>query len=69
LIGAERKHYYNYFYVILIVVASVASLTTVVNIIDGSFALMAIPTMTSALILSPRVRSAARDYFKKMKHG
>jgi len=69
LIGAEKKHYYNYFYVILIVVASVASLTTVVNIIDGSFALMAIPTMTSALILSPKVMSAARDYFRKMKHG
>ena len=69
LIGAERQHYYNYFYVILIVVASVASLTTVVNIIDGSFALMAIPTMTSALILSPKVKSAARDYFRKMKHG
>ena len=69
LIGAERKHYYNYFYVILIVVASVVSLTTVVNIIDGFFALMAIPTMTSALILSPRVMSAARDYFKRMKHG
>ena len=69
LIGAERQHYYNYFYVILIVVAAVASLTTVVNIIDGSFALMAIPTMTSALILSPRVMSAARDYFRKMKHG
>jgi AGCS family alanine or glycine:cation symporter len=69
LIGAERKHYYNYFYVFLIVVASVVSLTTVVNIIDGFFALMAIPTMISSLILAPRVMSAARDYFKRMKNG
>jgi alanine or glycine:cation symporter, AGCS family len=69
LIGANRKHYYNYFYVILIVAASVASLTTVVNIIDGSFALMAIPTMSAALILSPKVMLAAREYFRKMNHG
>lgn len=63
LIGAERKHYYNYFYVVLIVVASVISLDMVVNIIDGMYALMAIPTMTSALILSPKVMNAARKYF------
>lgn len=69
LIGAERKHYYNYFYVILIIVASVVSLTTVVNIIDGFFALMAIPTMISSLLLAPKVMVAARDYFKRMKHG
>ncbi len=69
LIGAERKHYYNYFYVILIVVASVVSLTTVVNIIDGFFALMAIPTMISSLLLAPKVMAAARDYFRRLKHG
>lgn len=69
LIGAERKHYYNYFYVILIVVASVVSLTTVVNIIDGFFALMAIPTMISSLLLAPKVMAAAHDYFKRIKNG
>jgi AGCS family alanine or glycine:cation symporter len=67
LIGAERKHYYNYFYVILIVVASVVSMDMVINIIDGMYALMAIPTMTSSLILAPRVMKAAREYFRKIK--
>ena len=67
LIGAERKQYYNYFYVVLIVVASVISLDMVVNIIDSMYALMAIPTMTSALILAPKVMKAARKYFAAIK--
>jgi AGCS family alanine or glycine:cation symporter len=67
LIGAERKHFYNYFYVILIVVASVVSMDMVINIVDGMYALMAIPTMTSALILSPKVMKAAKKYFEKLK--
>jgi AGCS family alanine or glycine:cation symporter len=66
LIGAERQHYYNYFYVCLIVVAAVISLRTVVNIIDGMYAIMAIPTMVSSLILAPKVMKAAKDYFKRL---
>jgi AGCS family alanine or glycine:cation symporter len=68
LIGAHRKHYYNYFYVILIVVSSVISLNMVVNIIDGMYALMAIPTMVSSLILAPKVMGAARKYFSSLNH-
>ncbi len=67
LIGAHRQHYYNYFYIALIVVSAVVSLDVVVNVIDGMYALMAIPTMTSALILAPRVMAAARDYFNRMQ--
>jgi AGCS family alanine or glycine:cation symporter len=66
LIGAERQHYYNYFYVSLIVVAAVVSLQTVVNIIDGMYALMAIPTMISSLVLAPKVMRAAKDYFSRL---
>ena len=40
-----------------------------INLIDGVFALMAIPTMTATLILSPRVIKAAKDYFKRMKEA
>jgi AGCS family alanine or glycine:cation symporter len=68
LVGAEYKHFYNYFYVSLIIVASVVSLETVVNLIDGMYALMAIPTMISALILAPKVMSAAKDYFRRMQN-
>lgn len=69
LIGAQRKHYYNYFYVALIVVSSVVSLDVVVNLIDGMYALMAIPTMVSALLLSPKVMQAAKRYFADLKNN
>ena len=68
LIGAERQHYYNYFYVTLIVVAAIVSFQTVVNVIDGMYALMAIPTMVSTLILAPKVMRAAKDYFNRLDH-
>ncbi|MDT0676743.1 alanine/glycine:cation symporter family protein [Autumnicola musiva] len=65
LIGAERKHYYNYFYILSILIGATTSLSMMINLIDGFFALMAIPTMISTLILAPRVMKAARIYFKK----
>ena len=65
LIGAERQHIYNYFYVVLMVVAAVVSLDAAISLIDGAFALMAIPTMISTLILAPRVMQATRTYFKE----
>jgi AGCS family alanine or glycine:cation symporter len=37
-----------------------------VGLIDGSFALMAIPTMTSTIILAPKVMLAERIYFAKI---
>jgi AGCS family alanine or glycine:cation symporter len=67
LIGAERKHWYNYFYVVLIVAAAVVSLDMVVNLIDGMYALMAVPTMISSLLLAPKVMKAARAYFSRLK--
>ena len=67
LIGAERQHWYNYFYVGSIIFGSVASIGAVINLIDGMFALMAIPTMISALLLAPKVRGAAKDYFSRIE--
>ena len=69
LIGAERKHYYNYFYVLSIVFGSVASIGAIINIIDGMFAMMAIPTMLSTIILAPKVVAAAKDYFARYNAG
>lgn len=66
LIGAERQHLYNYVIVVMMVVASVLSLDAMVGLIDGAFALMAIPTTVSALLLSPHVMQAARLYFAKL---
>ncbi|MDP5168690.1 MAG: alanine:cation symporter family protein [Bacteroidia bacterium] len=67
LVGAQNQHWYNYFYVASIVFGSVVSITSVINIIDGMFALMAIPTMLSTIMLSPKVASAAKIYFQELK--
>jgi AGCS family alanine or glycine:cation symporter len=46
--------------------SATASISEIINIIDGAYALMAIPTMTSALLLAPKVREAAKDYFARL---
>lgn len=65
LLGAHRQHWYNYFYIFSIWFGSVASINAVISLVDGMFALMAIPTMVSAIYLAPRVRDAAKDYFAR----
>jgi AGCS family alanine or glycine:cation symporter len=69
MFGVKKGNYYNYIYIATIVVGAVASLGFVVSLIDGSFALMAIPTMVSALILAPKVMVATKDYFARYKAG
>ncbi|GHA27993.1 sodium:alanine symporter [Salinimicrobium marinum] len=66
LIGADKKHYYNYFYVLSILLGATTSLSMMINLIDGFFALMAIPTMISTLIMAPRVLKEAKNYFSKL---
>ncbi|AUC81744.1 sodium:alanine symporter family protein [Lacinutrix sp. Bg11-31] len=68
LIGEKNKHYYNYFYILSIILGATTSLALMINLIDGVFALMAIPTMTATLILAPRVVKEAKAYFKRMKN-
>lgn len=68
LIGAKYQKHYIWFYLILVVISSVVSLNLVVNLIDIMYALMAIPTMTSALLLAPKVRAAAKTYFAQNPH-
>jgi len=65
LAGVEIAKSYRYFYTALIVAGSVGSLEAVIALIDGMYALMAIPTMVSALLLAPRVMTAARLYFQR----
>ena len=63
MVGEHRKHYYNYIYVLTIVVGAVVSIGTVESLISGSFALMAIPTMLSTIYLAPMVMQKAKEYF------
>lgn len=67
--GAHNKHYYNYFYIFTIFVGSITTIDMVINLIDGMFALMAIPTMTATILLAPKVMEATKDYFARKKRG
>lgn len=68
LIGAKRKHYYNYLYIASIVLAATTKFDAMINFIDGVFALMAIPTMLATIILTPKVIEASKKYFSKLKN-
>jgi len=66
LIGAQRQHYYTPCYIVLIVVGAVVSLDVVNGLLVGVYAVMAIPTMVSTLLLAPRVNRAAKKYFAQL---
>jgi AGCS family alanine or glycine:cation symporter len=66
LFGAKNKHYYNYFYILSIILGAVTPLSMMLNLIDGTFALMAIPTMTATIILAPKVIAEFKGYIKRM---
>lgn len=66
LFGAKNKHLYNYFYIGSIILGATTSLSAMLNLIDGAFALMAIPTMTATLLMSGRVMKAAKKYFSEL---
>ncbi len=67
LFGANSKFYYRIFYVLTLVLGSVLSLDLAVNIVDAMFALMAFPTMISALYLAPNINKEANRYFASIK--
>ncbi len=64
--GTRFQQLYNYFYLISIIVGATASLHFIINLIDGVFAMMAIPTVISAILLSPKVRKASIKYFSRL---
>ena len=67
LFGANSKFYYRIFYVLTLVLGSVLSLDLAVNIVDAMFALMAFPTMISALYLAPNINKEANKYFASIE--
>lgn len=67
LIGAKKKHYYNYLYISSIVLAATTEFEAMINLIDGVFALMAIPTMVATIILAPRVVKELKAYINRLK--
>jgi AGCS family alanine or glycine:cation symporter len=65
IFGKTVEKIYRQFYLLLIIVGAVASLSVVINFLTFMYALMAIPTMISTLLLSPKVREATKVYVKK----
>ena len=66
LFGTKRKLIYKWFYILAIPFGALVSIKTVISLIDGAYAVMAIPTMTSALLLSPKVVLESKRYFASL---
>ncbi|MEM6709949.1 MAG: amino acid carrier protein [Pseudomonadota bacterium] len=67
LFGERGGVWYRAFYISAVMLAAVISLNTAVGFIDAAYALMAFPTMVSALILAPKVLEAADRYFATLR--
>lgn len=67
IFGARHSYLYKWFYILTIPLGATATLGMVLGIFDGAYALMAFPTMISALLLSPSVVRASKDYFERLK--
>lgn len=67
LFGARYSKYYNYFFLIMLVVAAMIPLKAAVGLIDLAYALMAFPTMITLFMLAPKVKAAMKIYFAKDK--
>ena len=67
LVGYERSVWYDYFYLSTIALGAIASMDIVLNLIDIAFAIMAIPTMLSGIVLAPHVMREAKKYFQKLE--
>ncbi len=63
LFGAKNAKYYNYFFLIMLIVAAMIPLKAAVGLIDLAYALMALPTMITLFILAPKVKEAQKKYF------
>ena len=64
LFGNIGMKFYVYLYILSIFIYSIVPIDIAINIADGAFAMMAIPTLVSALWLAPKVMQASRNYFK-----
>lgn len=69
LFGTSKQKYYTLAYMLLITIGAVASMEAVINLFDGVYATMAIPTMISTILLAPKVIAEAKRYFSRLDAG
>lgn len=67
VLGERVGSHYVWVYLASLPVAAVWAQDTVINVLDTSFALMAIPTLVGALLLSPKVLAETRAYFRRQE--
>ena len=65
--GVKYQHIYNYVFVLVVVIGAISNLRVIIGLIDIAFALMAFPTVITAILLSPHVKRAAKDYFFRLR--
>jgi AGCS family alanine or glycine:cation symporter len=66
VLGEKLGGSYIYVYLLTLPIAAAWTQETVINILDTAFALMAVPTLTGALLLSPKVIAAMKSYFDRI---
>ena len=66
LFGTKSIFYYRCFYIVTIVVGAMITIEAVINLVDGMYAVMAIPTVVGSILLSPKVMKEAKLYFAKI---
>lgn len=62
LFGAKATKYYEWFYLLMLLVASVLSVGVAISIEDIAFAFMTLPTIFTIVKLSPKVLAALRKW-------
>ena len=65
LFGPMGQRIYLYIFIAPIIFFASISLDSAINIIDGSFAMMAIPTLISSIILAPKVIAEANKFLAR----
>ncbi len=65
LFGSAKSRWYVYAFILSLVVFAVVPLGIAVGLCDLFYALMAIPTMVTVLMLSRKVREVTRNHFAK----
>ena len=66
LFGTKSIFYYRCFYIVTIVIGAMITIEVVINLVDGMYAIMAIPTVLGSVLLSGKVMAEARRYFSAL---
>jgi len=69
LFGTKSIFYYRCFYIITIVIGAMITIDMVINLVDGMYAIMAIPTIVGSVMLSPKVMKEAKRYFSNLSNS